>query len=198
MNMSTRQQSNNFWAGRQFVLFAVTLFLMFPVHEFAHYLTYGFLGIDVQLTLNTASPADQSQRAVAAELAGPLANLVVGLSAAMVFQRHRSMFFAQLALAAAMMRLVIYTLIVVAAMVTGSGLAIGNDEPTAARLAGLPSLTFVGVFALPFAWIIYAVVNTMNGGVLARMGYVLLLSVITLCVGVLVGNVLDPWLFSDT
>ena len=58
--------------------------------------------------------------------------------------------------------------------------AIGNDEPIAAQLAGLPSLTFVGVFALPFVWTLYAVVITIEGSVRRRAGYVLLLAVITL------------------
>jgi hypothetical protein len=188
---------DNPWGMRQFALFTVSLLLIFPVHEFAHFLTYRFFGVDVRLTLNTASPTDQSQRFALAELAGPLLNLVIAIGAAIAFRLYRRMWLAHLALAAAMMRLVIYGLVLVAAMITGSGLSLGNDEPTAARLAGLPSLTFVGVFAVPFAWVVHVVVKAMYSGVVRRLRYVLLLAFITLCVGLLVANVLDPWLFTD-
>jgi len=50
-----------------------------------------------------------------------------------------------------MMRLTVYLLVVIAALITGSGLSLSNDEPVAALLAGLPSLTFVGLFSIPFS-----------------------------------------------
>jgi hypothetical protein len=60
-----------------YLLFAAFALLIFPLHESAHYLTYRMLGIRVPMTLNTASPVDQSQRKPIAELAGPLLNLAI-------------------------------------------------------------------------------------------------------------------------
>jgi hypothetical protein len=62
---------------RLYALFALCTLLLFPLHESAHYLTYRLLGVHLHMTLNTASPRDQSQRKPIAELAGPLLNLVV-------------------------------------------------------------------------------------------------------------------------
>ena len=169
---------------------------MFPLHELAHALVYRAFGINVRMTLNTASPADKSQRIVWAELAGPIVNLLVGSAALIMFRLRRRMWLAQLALAAAMMRLTVYVLIVLAALVTGSGMSLGNDEPIAAQLAHLPSLTFVGLLAIPFAAIVYAIGKDFGSGVLRRAAYVGLLMLITVAVGFVVGTVLDPWLFA--
>ena len=60
-----------------YMLFVLCTLLLFPLHESAHYLAYRLLGVHVHMTLNTASPTDQSQRKAIAELTGPLLNLVV-------------------------------------------------------------------------------------------------------------------------
>jgi hypothetical protein len=185
----------NPWHPRTFVLFALLLLMMFPLHELAHALTYRAFGIPVRMTLNTASPADKSQRILWAELAGPMMNLVVGSAAVMMFRLHRRMWLAQLALAAAMMRLTVYVLIVVAALVTGSAMSLGNDEPIAAQLAHLPSLTFVGLLAVPFGAIVCSITKDLGGGPRRRSAYVGLLMAITVAVGIFIGNILDPWLF---
>jgi len=124
-------------------LFALFAFLIFPGHEFAHYVTYRALGTPLQMTLNTASPEDGSQRRAIAELAGPFFNLgLAAVGTALYFSgQRRRRWVAELILAAVLMRLVIYALILGAAIVTGSGLSLGNDEPIAAQLAGVPSLT---------------------------------------------------------
>ena len=118
---------------RSYVLFAVFTLLIFPLHESAHYVTYRLLGVEVPMTLNTASPVDRSLRIPVAELAGPLMNLLVATVSAGAYLRlkRRQEWLAQLALASAMMRLVVYVLVVGAAVVTGSGLSLGNDEPIA-------------------------------------------------------------------
>ena len=94
-----------------------------------------------------------------------------------------------------MMRLVIYILVVGAAVVTGSGLSLGNDEPIAARLWGLPSLTFVALMAVPFAWITGMVASAAWGRWPLAVRHLVVRAVLMLGVGVLVGNVLDPWLY---
>ena len=134
---------------RLYVLFATCLLLVFPLHESAHYLTYRAMGVHLQMTLNTASPPDQSQRKPIAEFAGPLFNLLLATGCAVAYYtvRRGRLVWAAVGLAAAMMRLVVYLIIVVAAVVTGSGMTMGNDEPTAARMWGLPTLTFVGAFS---------------------------------------------------
>jgi hypothetical protein len=185
--------------GSFYLLFAMCAFLMFPLHEFAHYITYHLFGIDVHMTLNTASPKDQSLRKPIAELAGPLLNILVATGAAAAYRfLHRSRYFwAALALSSALMRLVVYVLVVVAALVTGSGLSLGNDEPIAAHLWGLPSLTFVGMFAIPFLIITWSVVGTFKASRVVKALHVAGLSLTMLGVGLLVGNVLDPRLFPN-
>lgn len=182
-----------------YILFAVFTLLLFPVHESAHYLTYRLLGVHLQMTLNTASPKDQPQRRPIAELAGPLLNLVVASVAAFAYRNlpRTRPWWAALALASAMQRLVVYVLVVGAALVTGSGLSLGNDEPIAAHLWGLPSLTLVGVLTLPFVIIVWSVVRTFQGTRARAILHVLGLGFAMLCLGLLVGDVLDPWLFPN-
>jgi hypothetical protein len=180
-------------------LFAVCTLLLFPLHESAHYLTYRILGIHLHMTLNTASPNDQSQRKPIAELAGPLLNLAVASVAALAyqtFQRQRRLW-AALALASAMMRLVIYVLVAAAAIATGSGLSLGNDEPIAAHLWGLPSLTLAGVLTIPFVIIVWSIVRTFQGSRICTILHVIGLGFTMLFLGMLVGNALDPWLFPN-
>ena len=184
---------------RLFGLFCAFMLLMFPIHELAHYVAYRALGIDLQMTLNSASPANRSLRNPVAEIAGPVANLILGTAAVVAYRRSptRRVWLAALALAAAMMRLAVYMLVLGAAIATGSGLSMGNDEPIAANLWHLPSLTFVAIFAVPFMWIVSTIVRTFPGTRLRKTGQLLALGVATVCIGVLVGNVLDPWLFSN-
>ena len=179
--------------------FVVFVLLIFPLHESAHYVTYRLLGIEVPMTLNTASPVDRSLRSPVAELAGPLMNLIVATASAAAYLRlkRRREWLAQLALASAMMRLVVYVLVVGAAVVTGSGLSRGNDEPIAANLWGLPSLALVAVFTLPCVSIVASVVQTFEGNWMRRGLHLLGFGFIVLCIGLLVGNVLDPWLFPN-
>jgi hypothetical protein len=128
-----------------YVLFAVCTMLLFPLHAPAHYFAYRIPSIHLHITLNTASPNDQSQRKPIAELAGPLLNLVVPSVAAMAYQnvRRQRRLWAAMALASAMIRLVIYVLVAVAAIATGSGLNLGNEEPIAAHIWGLPHFALV-------------------------------------------------------
>jgi hypothetical protein len=56
-----------------YVLFAMFTLLLFPVHEFGHYITYRLLSVHLQVTLNTACPDDQSLRRPLAELVGVFA-----------------------------------------------------------------------------------------------------------------------------
>jgi hypothetical protein len=182
---------------RFYFVFAACLLLVFPLHESAHYLTYRSMGIHLQMTLNTASPADQSQRKPIAEFAGPLFNLLLAIGCALAYctaSRGR-LLWAAMGLAASMMRLVIYAIILVAAIITGSGMAMGNDEPIAASLWGLPSLTFVAALSPLFVLVVWLLLRdfreTLRMKVLNAVG----LSLVTLCIGLLIGNVLDPWLF---
>ncbi len=185
--------------GSFYLLFSTCAFLIFPLHESAHYITYRLLGIHVHMTLNTASPQDQSLRKPIAELAGPVLNLMIasGAAAAYRFSDRARRLWAALALSSALMRLVVYALVVVAALVTGSGLSLGNDEPIAAHLWGLPSLTFVVAFAIPFLIITWSFVRTFEGTRLVKVLHVAGLSLTMLGVGLLIGNVLDPRLFPN-
>jgi len=147
--MTEEQQINI--SPRFYLLFAMFTLLLFPVHEFGHYITYRLLGVHLEMTLNTASPDDQPLRRPIAEIAGPLVNLVIALGATFAYQKlaQRKSWLAALGLASAMFRLTVYFLVLGVALFTGSGLSMGNDEPIAARLWGVPSLTFVGLFAIP-------------------------------------------------
>lgn len=182
---------------RLYALFAVCLLLVFPLHEAAHYLTYRALGVRLQMTLNTASPADQSQRKPIAEFAGPLFNLLLATGCVVAYYtaRRGRLLWAAMGLAASMMRLVVYLIIVVAAIVTGSGMTMGNDEPIAALLWGLPSLAFIVALSPFFGIILWLFLRNFRGTTSAKILNALGLTVLTFCIGMLVGNVLDPWLF---
>jgi len=183
--------------ARFYVLYVLMALLIFPVHEFGHYCAYRLLGVRLQMTLNTASPRDQSLRKPVAELAGPLVNLLVAVGAAVLFRvtGRRRQSLAALALAAAMMRLVVYVLVLAAALVTGSGLTLGNDEPIAARLWGLPSLTLVAILAIPFAAVVWDVLRSLRASATGKTVHIAGLAFIMFGAGMLIGNVLDPWLF---
>jgi len=183
--------------ARSYLLYALFALLIFPVHEFGHYCAYQLLGIPVQMTLNTASPRDQSLRKPIAELAGPVVNLMIASAAVVVFRvtGRKLRWLAALALAAAMMRLVVYIAVLVAALVTGSGLALGNDEPIAAHLWGLPSLTLVAIFAIPFALVVWEVFRGLRASATRKTLHIAGLAIITFAAGMLVGNVLVPCLF---
>ena len=178
-------------------LFSVCLLLIFPLHESAHYLAYRAIGIHVPVTLNTASPIDSSQRKAIAELAGPLLNLFLAIGCVFAYSTLTKvrLLWVALGLAASMMRLVIYLIVVIAAIVTGSGISVGNDEPIAAHLWGLPSLTFVAAFTPPFVFVVWYFTRTFPGSTRGKLLNVLGLTLVTLGIGMFVGNVLDPWLF---
>ena len=182
---------------RLYVLFAACLLLVFPLHEFAHYVTYRAMGVHLQMTLNTASPRNQSQRKPIAEFAGPLFNLLlaIGCVGAYYAALRGRLVWAAMGLAASMMRLVVYVIIVVAALVSGSGMTMGNDEPIAARLWGLPSLTLVAALSPPFIIILWLFLRSFSGTTHAKILNAIGLMILTFCAGMLVGNVLDPWLF---
>lgn len=184
---------------RLYVLFVSFLLLVFPLHESAHYLTYRLMGVHLHMTLNTSSPRDQSQRRAIAEFAGPLMNLVLASVCALVYYRVSTgkFIWGAMALAASMMRLVIYLLIIGAAIVTGSGMTMGNDEPIAAHLWGLPSLTFVAGLTPLFSFIVWVVLRTFAGSIPSKFLNVFGLILLTLGIGMLVGNVLDPLLFPN-
>ena len=74
---------------RFYFLFAAFTLLLFPVHELGHYVTYRMLGVRVHMTLNTASPEDQSKRKPVPELAGPFVNLVIATGAALTYRKMR-------------------------------------------------------------------------------------------------------------
>jgi len=82
-----------------------------------------------------------------------------------------------------------------AALVTGSGLSLGNDEPIAAHLWGLPSLLLVGLLAIPFSAIVAIALRQTAGNRRHKAVQVLGLGGAMLAVGMPIGNVLDPWLF---
>jgi hypothetical protein len=124
-------------------------------------------------------------------------NLVVASFAGIAFHvsGRRSRWWAAMALASAMMRLVVYVVVVGAALVTGSGLSMGNDEPIAAHLWGLPRLTFVAVLSVPFVAILWSIVRRFQGRAARKTMRVAAFALVTLALGVLIGDVLDPWLF---
>jgi hypothetical protein len=178
--------------------FALFALLMFPAHESAHYITYRALGIHLQMTLNTASPSDRALRRPIAEIAGPLFNLGVAALAAVLFLKTpaRAWWQRELALAACLMRLDIYALILVASLITGSGMSLGNDEPIAARMWGLPSLVLVFVLLVPFLWIVATIARSAWPRRSSCVAQLIARAIIMFAVGILVGNVLDPWLVS--
>jgi hypothetical protein len=182
---------------RFYLLFAAFTLLLFPVHEFGHYLVYRVLGVHLHMTLNTASPENQSLRRPIAELAGPLVNLLIASGGALDYRtlRPAKPWLAASALASSMLRLTVYCLIVGVAVFTGSGLSMGNDEPIAARLWGIPSLTFVALFAVPFVAIVWSVARTFRASRPRTILHVLALGFVALCLGMLIGSVIDPWLF---
>lgn len=182
---------------RFYLLYALFALLVFPLHELGHYVTYRILGVSLQMTLNTASPQDQGLRKPIAEIAGPLLNLVLAFVATALFLiSHRGrQVFAALALAAAMMRLVVYALVLGATLVTGSGMTLGNDEPIAARLWGLPSLAFVIILAIPFAIVVWLIFRDVRASAVGKALHVAGLALVMFSVGMVVGNVLDPFFF---
>jgi uncharacterized membrane protein len=179
-------------------VFAVFALLMFPAHESAHYITYRALGIHLQMTLNTASPSDAALRRPVAEIAGPVFNLVVAALTALLFLKTsaRAWWQRELGLAACLMRLDIYALILIASLITGSGMSLGNDEPIAARQWGLPSLVLVFVLLVPFLWIAAAVTRSAWRTRSSRAAQFVIRAIIMFAIGILIGSVLDPWLFS--
>lgn len=182
---------------RFYALFAVLMFVLFPLHESAHYLAYRAMGVPLHMTLNTASPANQLLRRPFPEFAGPLLNLALGIFAIFMlrFSGRARAFWSATALAASLMRLVIYLLILGVAVKTGSGLSMGNDEPIAAHMWGLPSLTFVCLLSVPFLYIVWSAVHVWTGSRLSKAMHLCGLALVTFCIGILIGNVLDPWLF---
>jgi hypothetical protein len=102
----------------------------------------------------------------------------------------------ELSLAACLMRLDIYALILLATLITGSGMSLGNDEPIAARLWGLPSLALVFVLLVPFLWIAVTVARSAWRRWSSLGAQFIVRAIIMFAVGILVGSVLDPWLFS--
>jgi len=133
-----------------------------------------------------------------AELAGPTVNLVIGVGAALAyfkFQRYR-MWWAALALASSMMRLVIYALVTAAAIITDSAVRLLNDERYAAYLWGIPSLSLVALFAIPFAVVVWSVVPTSQGNFRWKVLHVIGLGLTMLIIGTVVSNV-DPILFPN-
>jgi hypothetical protein len=148
-----------------YVLFVLVTIAIFPIHESAHFLAYRAFGVHLYMTLNTASPADQDQRLPMAEIAGPLLNLVLAAAATVLLRvstKYRRLW-ATTALSASLMRLAIYLVIVVATLITGSGLAVGNDEPIAAHMWHLNSLTLVGLLSVPFLLVVWTVSRSLTG-----------------------------------
>lgn len=94
-----------------------------------------------------------------------------------------------------MIRLVIYVMIFVATLVTGSTLSMGNDEPIAAHLLGWPGLTFVVVLAPLFATVAWLIFSGLVENRLARTAHLIATALVVFCIGLLVGQLIDPWLF---
>jgi hypothetical protein len=134
-----------------------------------------------------------------AELAGPLVNLIIALGATFAYQKlgQRKSWLAALGLASAMFRLAVYFLVLGVALFTGSGLSMGNDEPIAARLWGAPSLTFVGIFTIPFLLVVWSIARTFRANRFRTLLHILGLGFITLCLGIIIGHFVDPWLFPN-
>ncbi len=175
------------------------MLFLFPLHESAHYIAYRAIGVHLHMTLNTASPKNQLLRRPFPELAGPMLNLALGIFAALMlrFSRKAHIFWSATALAASLMRLVIYLLILGVAVKTGSGLSLGNDEPIAAHMWRLPSLTFVCLLGIPFIGIVWVAVNTWAGSRLSKTLNLLGLVLVTFGLGILIGSIIDPWLFPN-
>ncbi len=182
---------------RFYLLFLFLTILVFPLHESAHYLMYRALWVHLHMTLNTASPTDQSKRRAIAELAGPLLNLSLAAFSLLMLKYSRSarVFWAATALSAALMRLSLYVLILVFAVKTGSGMVLGNDEPISAHMWGLPSLTFVGLIGIPLSCVVWMVVGALAGSRLFKLLTLIGFGLTTFGVGILIGSVIDPWLF---
>jgi|SRR5579864_7227697 len=180
-----------------YFIYALWMLLLFPVHESAHYVGYRMAGVSVRMTLNTVTPYDETQRRAAPELAGPLMNLVVGAVAVYAFYHAKRghQWWAALALCAALFRLAIYLIVLVGAAVTGSGMGMGNDEPIAASLLHLPSLTFVFLLTPFFLMIVWCVLRDIEGSWLRRSGHLLGLTAVTIGLGVFIGQFVDFWLF---
>lgn len=182
---------------RFYALFAALMLVLFPLHESAHYLAYRAIGVHLHMTLNTASPTDQLLRRPLPEFAGPLLNLALGIFAALMlrFSGRAHFFWSATALAASLMRLVVYLLILAVAVKTGSGLSMGNDEPIAAHMWGLPSLTLICLLSVPFLCIVWAAADSWAGSRLSKILNLFGLALTTFGIGLLVGNVVDPLLF---
>lgn len=110
---------------RFYALFAILMLVLFPLHESAHYLAYRAIGVHLHMTLNTASPKDQLLRRPFPEYAGPLLNLALGIFALLMLRLNGKAraFWSATALAASLMQIVIYLLILGVAVKTGSGSA---------------------------------------------------------------------------
>src|SRR5207247_6544773 len=78
----------------------------------------------------------------------------------------------------------------------GSGLRLLNDEPYAAYLWGIPSLSLVALFAIPFAVVVWSVVRTSQGNFRWKVLHVIGLGLTMLIIGTVVSNV-DPILFPN-
>ena len=172
-------------------LYALFLVLLFPAHESGHWLAYRWFDVPTRFTLNTVSPLVRGERRPQAEVAGPLVNLGFAVVALFVWRRTHRQGWAALALAASFIRLVIYAIVIAVAGVSGNAMTMGNDEPLAARLWHLPTLSILAVLALPLVAVTALILRDANRPWVAVAQFAL----VTLLVGTLVGNVLDPWLF---
>jgi hypothetical protein len=182
---------------RFYACYAGALLVLFPLHAAVHLVAYQALGIPVQATYFSVRPAAGFGRAPLAELAGPILNLTIALSAGFAYQSatQRRTLWAVLAVGAALVRLTNYVAISAAAALSGSGMTVLADESLAAHLWGLPSLLFVGALAVPFSAVTWSVVRTFGNSTIRRAGHLVTLAVLTQSLTIFAGNVFDRFLF---
>lgn len=180
---------------RFYLLFAVFVFVQFPIHELGHLLAFEIAGIPAEMSLNRTSPLDPAMNHAGAVLAGPLLTLGIAAFAAWGFWRFRRfrLAWAAVAFSAASFRLLLYVVLTVAAL---SGSEFGsNDEPIAADLLGLPDLTFVALLGIPFVIVVAAVMVGVEGSRLKKLGHIVLMLIITFGIATVVEQGLQPLVF---
>jgi hypothetical protein len=142
------------------------------------------------MSLYRTTPIDGGVEHVGAVLAGPLLTIGIALLGAWGFT-HFARFrlaWASVALSAAMFRLLLYLWATVAAL-SGSGLG-SNDEP----VAGLPSLTFVAIFAVPVLVVIVVVMARVKSSRLTAVGHTAGVLIVTFAIAIVTDQVVQPLL----
>jgi hypothetical protein len=183
--------------SRFYACYAAALLILFPLHAAVHAVAYRTLGVPVRVSYFSVRPAIGFDRAPMAELAAPMFNLTLAAIAGFAYHgaTRRRRLWAIIAVAAALARLTNYVAVTAAAALTGSGTAVLADESFAAHLWGLPSLLFIAVLTVPFAMVTWSVVRTFATSTAGRTAHLAALAILTQCLTIFAGRVLDPFLF---